>query len=192
MRLFLGIPLAGPVPRELKQLTERLKSAFGNLRWLEPESWHITLKFLGSVTEEQYGCLMNRLCGLHFGPFPIQLEQPGIFDRAGILYVAVQLGPELVALQRNVEAQACLCGFEAESRPYHPHITLARLKGVDRDRTFNRRMAGFKTEARLSRFRAHEFLLYESHLSSDGSSYEVRHRFPLSPVSNPEAPQDAL
>ncbi len=179
MRLFIAIPLADSVVAELSRLTGRLRSNSAALRWPAPESWHITLQFLGNTNEEQYGCLIGRLAELHCPAVPIQLGEPSIFDRAGIFYAGVELTPQLVALERRVVAATALCGFEPESRPYRPHITLARAKAGNRARELCGLMASVPARIRFSRFTALEFLLYESHLSPSGSTYEVRCRFPL-------------
>ncbi len=97
------------------------------LRWSAPESWHITLQFLGNTP--QYECIVARLRELRSPPVPIQLEGLGFFERAGVFFAGVGLTPELQALQQRVTAATGLCGFIPETRPYHPHITLARSKG---------------------------------------------------------------
>jgi RNA 2',3'-cyclic 3'-phosphodiesterase len=182
MRLFIAIPLAESVAAELTRLMVRLRSTNTNLRWASPESWHVTLQFLGNASEEQYGCVTARLGALRAAPVPIQLGEPGIFDRAGVFYAGVELTPQLAALERQVVAATAPCGFAAEARPYHPHITLARAKAGARARELRGLLAGLPAKVRFSRFTAPEFLLYESHLSSEGSRYEIRQRFPLAEV----------
>jgi 2'-5' RNA ligase len=178
MRLFLAIPLAESVVKELAGLTARLRPAAADLRWSAPESWHVTLQFLGNTTTEQYNCLLARLAELRSAPVYVQLAGLGVFERAGILYAGVEVTSSLAALQQRIVAATTPCGFEPEARPYHPHITLARAKGRDRARALRGLVAG--AQAGFSRCTAGEFLLYESHLSSAGSTYEVRCRFQLS------------
>jgi 2'-5' RNA ligase len=71
------------------------------------------------------------------------------------------------------------CGFEAEARPFHPHITLARAKDSARPRDLSGLQASTRVRPDFPRFTASEFLLYESHPSALGSIYAVRQRFPL-------------
>jgi RNA 2',3'-cyclic 3'-phosphodiesterase len=183
MRLFLAIPLAESVAAELARFVARLRPAAPNLRWSTPESWHITLQFLGSTTPAQYDCLLARLAELHSQPIAIQLAAPGLFDRAQILFAGVHPSPNLVALQQRVLAATTPCGFEPESRPYHPHITLARAKGRAGGRELRALEARIPAQTRFSPFTAREFLLFESHPTAAGSTYEVRHRFPLTIAS---------
>lgn len=177
MRLFIGIPLDAAVVAELAGLAERLKSPSDGLRWSASAGWHITLQFLGSSKAEQYACVTAGLRPIRYAPFEIQLDPPGFFDRAGVFFAGVQLSPELTGLQQQVVAATRPCGFDPEDRPYHPHITLAREKGV---RHGLRKLKGqIPAKVRFSSFVAREFLLYESFPGPGGSRYEVRERFLL-------------
>lgn len=177
MRLFIGIPLADAVARELSALCARLRPGTDALRWSAPESWHITLQFLGSSTDEQYACVAARLREICSAPFPMRLGGVEIFERAGIFHVEVEATDELVALQRQVTAHTMPCGFEPEDRPYRPHITLARAKGDAGRRQLKKMKERVKAQPEFPPFTAREFLLYESHLGAGGSKYEVRARF---------------
>jgi len=180
VRLFVAIPLAESLHTQLQQLTGRLRSIAG-LRWSAPESWHVTLQFLGNTSADQYRCLVARLSQIRAAPFSIGLAGLGAFDRACIFHAEVEPAPPLAALQLLVTQATAPCGFQPESRPYHPHITLARGKGRDCSRPLRALQASIPPNPTFPPFTAAEFLLYESHLSPAGSTYEVRHRFPLVP-----------
>jgi 2'-5' RNA ligase len=111
---------------------------------------------------------------------PVQVGEPGFFDRAGVFFADVALTPELVGLQKQVVAANEKCGFEAEARPYHPHITLARIK---KSEGIGRALKGLKERVRqpvkFSRFVAAEFVLYESVPVAGGSRYDLLERFRL-------------
>jgi 2'-5' RNA ligase len=195
MRLFIAIPLAESVEAKLKRLTAGLRPAAPDLRWSHPESWHITLQFLGNTTEEQYECLMPRLSELKASPIAIDFDGLGVFEHAGVFILKVAPTPALPALQKKVVAATQPCGFEPEDRPYRPHITLARSKsgnrgphgqvfvrGVDnRSRDLRTLLDHAGEPVRFDRFLATEFRIYESHLSAAGSRYEVKCRFPFDP-----------
>jgi len=179
MRLFIGIPLAATVVNELMAISRRLRSGADGLRWMVPESWHITLQFLGATERKQYDCTVKRLHELHQPPVPLSLEGLGCFDRTGILFAGVWVSPELRLLQQRVAKAMELCGFLPEDRPYKPHITLARSKGKGQERGIRELKDKISRQPNFSRFVAGEFLLYESFLGAGGSRYEVRERFPL-------------
>jgi len=189
MRLFVAIPLADAVARELTGLTARLRSgesrgATSPLRWTPPESWHMTVQFLGNATEQQLACLKAQLSQVRAAPVPVKLGRLGCFDRAGVFFADVTVTPELAALQRAVVAATSLCGFSPESRPFHPHISLARARGRGPDshgrgpdlRALKTRI---RSQPAFTPFTATEFVLYESHLGDGPAQYEARLLVPL-------------
>jgi 2'-5' RNA ligase len=167
------------VREQLEKVSMRHRAEKDGLRWSMPESWHITLQFLGSTSEAQYECVVGRLRELHAPPVPIQLEELGFFDRAGIFFAGVALTPELLALQKKVTASTVPCGFTPEDRPYRPHITLARSKGRRNAIGLESLKAKIRHQPKFSPFIAGEFLLYESFTRPTGSQYETRERFRL-------------
>ena len=179
MRLFVGLPLAAEVVDELTAISLRWQSAGTGLRWSSPASWHITLQFLGNTGQEQYECTVARLRELRFPGVPIELEGLGFFDRVGVFFAAVGLTSELLALQQRVTAITRQCGFIPETRPYHPHVTLARTKGKAGAKALQELKAKTHRQPRFTQFVAQEFVLYESIPTPAGSLYEVRGRFAL-------------
>ncbi len=183
MRLFIGVPLAHAVTERFAGIRKRLEGPSDGLRWSSPESWHITLQFLGATSESQYACIVEHLQQVSARPLGIRLQGLGFFDRAGVFFADVQVSPQLMLLQQSVSHATSRCGFVPEDRPYHPHITLARRKGQSGGaiRDLKRRLEGDESaETRFPAFTAGEFLLYESFPSPSGSRYEIRARFPLS------------
>jgi 2'-5' RNA ligase len=185
MRLFIGVPLALATTRDLGAEVKRLQSTKtnpalpDNLRWSDPESWHITLQFLGSTSPEKYECVIARLRAVHHSQVLIELGRIGTFPRAGILFADVRVTPELTALQQTITAANSPCGFTLEDRPYHPHITLARQKGKHGDKNFAGLTLQTSPPAHFTSFTADSFILYESTPTPEGSRYEIRERFPL-------------
>ncbi len=179
MRLFLGIALADAVVEELSKMSMRLRRKDDGLRWSAPESWHITLQFLGNVGPEQYDCVVARMREVRSLPVPVRIEAIGFFDRVGVFFAGVRPARELLALQQRVTAATGLCGFAAEERPYHPHITLARSKGRDGGRGLRELKTRVQREPKFSGFLAEEVLLYESVSEAGGVRYEVREWFGL-------------
>jgi 2'-5' RNA ligase len=180
MRLFAGIPLAAEVIDELSAISMRLQSSGDGLRWSAPESWHITLQFLGNTGPPQYECIVARLRELRSPAVPVQLEALDFFDRAGIFFAGVVLTPQLRSLQQRVIDATGLCGFIPETRPYHPHITLARTKGKVRAHGLRALKTRIHRQPKFTVFVAEVFVLYESMPVPAGSHYEIRERFRLS------------
>ncbi len=179
MRLFAGIPLAAAVIDELSAVSVRMRTNEDGLRWSAPESWHITLQFLGNTGQEQFDCTVERLRELCSPAVPIRLEGLNLFERAGVFFAGVRLTPELLLLQQRVTAATGPCGFIPETRPYHPHVTLARTKGKGRMHGLHELKAKIHRQPAFSGFVAQEFVLYESVTRPTGALYQVRERFRL-------------
>ncbi|MES2223276.1 MAG: RNA 2',3'-cyclic phosphodiesterase [Acidobacteriota bacterium] len=175
----MGIPLAASVAEQLEKVSTRHRQTEDGLQWSTPESWHITLQFLGNTSATQYEQVVAGLRELHGAPVPIELDELGFFDRAGIFFVGVALTSGLLALQQRITAATVPYGFVAEDRPYRPHITLARSKGRRNGVGIETLKAKVRRQPKFDRFVAEEFLLYESFTPPTGSRYETRERFRL-------------
>jgi 2'-5' RNA ligase len=126
------------------------------------------------------------LGGVRNAPVPVQVGELGCFDRTGILFAGVVVTRELAAVQQRVVKATIACGFVPETRPFHPHVTLARKVGNKGPREQGNKLreliARAQRQAEFTRFLAADFVLYESHLGATGARYEVRRRFPLTGV----------
>ena len=180
MRLFAAVPLPPAAVERLTSLRLRLSAPKDGLRWSEPEQWHITLQFYGEVDAGTAGCLGARFQQLTAGAPDIAIDGLDLFLTKGILLATVALSSSLVELQAQVLQAGTLCGIDSESRPFRPHITLARSKGK----------AGSVTLRDLSTptlpafgpditWTARECLLMESHLTQRGAEYAVHARVAL-------------
>jgi 2'-5' RNA ligase len=150
------------------------------LRWAGPEQWHLTLQFLGPLPR-----LAPVVDGLATAVgerdvFPFRLGGPGAFPksrRARVVWIGAAAGGDaLVGLAGAVSAALGPLGYEAERGPYRPHLTVARLR-VPGD--VGPVLAALGPEAVGPAFTVTEVVLYESRLSSQGSTYSVLERFPL-------------
>lgn len=177
MRLFIGIPLSAETSAELENVRTRLSPKLDGWRWSQPESWHITLQFLGATDPKVSEQLIAQLRLIQSPAIPVQLGALDFFDRTGIFFAEVALSPELIGLQQKIARATAQCGFVAETRPYRPHITLARSKGKIRGSGPRSLRNKLPQQPKFSPFVATEFLLYESFLLSGGSRYEIRARF---------------
>lgn len=171
--------MAEAAAAELSTLVERLRPRGDGLRWTDPASWHITLQFLGNTQPEQLVCLLKQLAEVQAAPVAIQLAGLACFERAGVFHVGIEPTPALAALQQRVVAATAHCGFEPETRPFHPHITLARAKGQGGGQQLGDLMTRLRQPPAFSRFTASTFRLYESHLLPRGAEYEILAQFPL-------------
>ena len=170
----------------------RLAAPKDGLRWSDPEQWHITLRFFGDVDERAIPQLMDAVRRLRTSPLQLRIQELGTFAVKGILFAAVENSPELADLQAQVESTAGLCGFVPETRPFHPHITLARSRSRSGLTTLRKmtspEMPSFGPKVSWN---ANGLWLYESDLQAGGARYrtlaEVEFPSELIPPTKPDA-----
>jgi len=94
---------------------------------VNPNNLHITLAFLGNISESQRTCFEESANSLQFKPFQIQLDQLGYWRRPQILWLGNSTHCEpLQQLVKSLNEKLVICGFKPETRPYKAHVTLVR------------------------------------------------------------------
>ncbi len=131
MRLFVALNLPAAERRRLHRASRSLRESELPVRWLPPESYHLTLKFLGEVpTDEARRVeLAVRDIAAKANPFPLELSDFGAFPslrRPRVIWCGANALPQLRALKHDLEWELASLGFERELRAFHPHITLGR------------------------------------------------------------------
>ena len=179
MRLFVGLAIDEAVKETLERLTLRLRTKDDGLRWSTRDQWHVTLVFLGEVEDDARARLVRELAAVQRPALMLRMEQLGVFERAGILHAEVEVSSELLRLYEAVAGAVRRVGLEVEERPYRAHMTLARSRNRDGRKTMERLRRSAEQQRLSARWKATEFLLYESQLSPSGSRYVVRERFVL-------------
>lgn len=135
IRSFIAIELSGEVKQALARLQDGLKTGSRTpVRWVDPNSIHLTLKFLGDIDASLTGritaVMEEAVRGLR--PFHIDVGGLGVFPnprRVQVVWVGLAGEVErLVLLQKRIEVGLTPLGFAAESRSFTPHLTLARVR----------------------------------------------------------------
>ncbi|MCS7314820.1 MAG: RNA 2',3'-cyclic phosphodiesterase [Bryobacterales bacterium] len=173
MRLFTAIDLPGEVLDALEALLERLKPT-ARLKWSPRENLHITTKFIGEWPEQRRAELETALRSLgRLDPIPITLRGVGFFPNPHaprVFWVGVEAGPGLAELARRTDAALSRLGVPPESRPFSPHLTLARIKEPVPLGPLRQAIARLES-LEFGHFQADRFHLYLSELRPAGSVY---------------------
>jgi len=183
IRLFVALELPASVRTAIGEIADRLRPAAGpNVRWTDPRGIHLTLKFIGEVPAAQLDPIRGALAGVRDAqPIETAFRGLGWFPNARrprVFWAGVEAGAELAALAARVESALEPLGIARESRDFHPHLTLARIK-------FNDRLEGLKREAErlgtpeFGRATYTEFDLMQSTLNPRGAIYTRIERFPF-------------
>ncbi|MBO8158539.1 RNA 2',3'-cyclic phosphodiesterase [Thermosyntropha sp.] len=184
MRLFVAIP----VPDEIKQyaysIKEELKALKGDVKWVEYENYHITLKFLGEVDDFKVPKIRNCLSNAAESsePFNLKLDSMGFFpDRHCPRVLWIGVNGELDKahfLGERIDAYLNELDFESE-RKRNFHLTLGRIRSeVNQDKIIGKVYA-MNQKLKNYEFRVESFALMESYLYPSGPVYKVNHNFVL-------------
>ena len=168
MRLFVALDL----PFALREHLSRLCGGLQGARWIPPENYHLTLRFLGETTNPMAEEIDHALAALRARRFDLALAGTGTFERSGrtvTLWAGVVREPALDHLQSKIETALHRVGVASERRRFQPHVSLARVDGVPLDR-----LAGWVQAHNLLRTEPatiEHFTLFSSQLGKDQAVY---------------------
>jgi len=181
MRLFIGIELPDGIREGLAELQRELRPVSNSARWVATESAHLTLKFLGEITEQRAEEVHQAMTVLTWKPFPITVKGIGFFPgtRSPRVFWAGVQAPTLEALTGRIDSKLETFGFEKERRSYRAHITLARAKRGPLDAALVTAANQFE-EKDFGTFNVDRCFLYQSELTSNGPLYTKLKEYLLS------------
>ena len=174
-RLFTGLEIPAEIATELSLLRGGLAGA----RWIEPEDYHLTLRFIGDIGRELANDIAEALASIESQPLRITLERLAVFgsDRPRALIARASDNALLATLQGEHERLVRRLGAPADARKFTPHVTLARLRGV------SAAAVGAYIETRGDMrpltFAARRFVLYSSRESTGGGPYRIEAVYPF-------------
>ncbi len=176
LRLFTAVDVPDSVRENAVQLQERLKTDLDGVKWTRPEKMHITLKFLGDMEEQKLPSVKEilRQCAGEQTPFDLRVSGPGTFPRSGrprVLWVGVHEEETSVLEDCHdyLDERYADLGVDRESRDFHPHLTLGRVRNGAPDNV--REVLNEEQGTVLGRFTVTSLTLYRSELHPDGSRY---------------------
>ena len=190
MRVFLGIALPEACRAAIREAVAPLRADPAPVSWVATENLHVTLKFIGEVSKDHLAGIGDALAGVagRFPAFSLEAEGGGAFPgtrNPRVLWVGFREPLELVGeLQENMENALSGAGFPREDRPFHPHITVGRARGV-LPPAWGDRFVRVLSGRRFGEVPVRSITLYESRLSPRGAVYAVLRSFPL-----PGAPRE--
>jgi len=134
LRVFIAIELPDAVRAQMARLQEKLKEADADVKWVDPNNIHLTLKFVGEVEQDKLEILYAGVSEAvaDQAKFPMSLAGIGAFpslNRVQVVWIGVFSGAgEATDLAERIEASLAKRGFEAEKKKFVPHITIGRAR----------------------------------------------------------------
>jgi len=186
-RLFFAIPIAPALHKAIADIISQLKkqSDLPHIRWSSVENWHITVRFLGSVSDEKIDkCIAYAQSALQdIAPFEFTLGHLTVFPSAHPRMLAIQipLDPALSELHRVMEEAMVAIGFKPESHAFFPHITLGKFQRPSLDSLdfFDSLKKVDVTQNQTEEVK--EIALFSSETKPEGSVYKLVSQLILKP-----------
>jgi 2'-5' RNA ligase len=188
VRLFVAVACEPALTRAAGSLIDTLRARTARLAprarlaWVAPDRLHVTLAFIGDTPESQVPAIVSALQPPWAVPaFEMELAGCGAFPERGrprVLWAGVTDGRDrLVSIAGEVRSRLTAIGVTLEARPFSPHMTLARVKDAAGLRPGS--LLDGLTGIVLGRMTVDAITLFQSRLSSSGSSYHVVATSPL-------------
>lgn len=178
MRTFVAIPVSHEVRERVEGIRSQLLQVDADVKWVEPENYHLTVKFIGEVNEEELDEIVKLLqrVGRESPPFVLELQGAGFFpNRRRPRVVWIGLKGELDKafwLGERVDAYLAELGYEMEkNRKYH--LTLGRVRSEKNVQGLVGMMARIARETDFPFLEVNEIQLMQSRLSPQGPRYSV-------------------
>jgi 2'-5' RNA ligase len=134
MRTFIAIDLNPEIKQNILSLIRQLSRSGAHVKWVSLQGMHLTLKFLGEISPEKAGeikGLLKGFCARHTS-FSLKCQGTGWFPPGSrnprVFWVGLEENPSLISLQSELEHELEKMGFPREGRPFHPHLTLGRVR----------------------------------------------------------------
>lgn len=187
LRCFFAVKLPVPATEAVAVAQERLRDAAPEWKWVDPKTFHLTLKFLGEVQREviqdSWRSVAAHLAGVN--ACRVSLQGLGVFPNEyapRVVWAGVEVGAkELATIAARIDEACCLHGFERERRPFSAHLTLGRAREPREPREAPRLMAVVKDRGRIAfgEGTVDRVLLMRSTLTRSGAVYDVIHEHTL-------------
>ena len=194
MRLFIALDIDDGIRERISRFVEGVQGFAPDVRWVKPESLHVTLKFIGEQPESAVEQIKSTLRIISATTTEIHFRGYGFFPTAKsarVFWVGMETGPQLASLAAVIDERIAPLGIPKEDRAFSPHLTLARgpggsgsprwRKGDGPNRAFQHlqeKLASVPTPE-FGTMTPREFFLYQSQLSPKGSKYTKLERFAL-------------
>lgn len=185
IRTFLAIDPSPEIINEIGSIQNRLKKIIqGDIRWVRPEGIHLTLKFFGNLSDEDIMKISEVVGKNVVGIRKLALEVKGIGVFPSLTHPRVLwLGMDgdvntLIALQKKIDRDLQNCGFKREENPFHPHLTLGRIRS-HRGLIGLGKVVESRDDYPAGKFYAEGLTLFKSDLTPKGAVYTKLSYFPF-------------
>jgi len=175
-RLFAGLE----IPAEIGQSLSNLRGGLPGARWIDPENYHVTLRFIGDIDGMSANEIASMLFRINRKPFEVKVQGLQSFGgkKPRAVVASVEPSRPLIELQAELERLMQRLGLDPEGRKFTPHVTLARLHDESSQDVADYHSVRGYFPSRT--FMASRFVLFSSRASTGGGPYVVEDSYALS------------
>jgi 2'-5' RNA ligase len=173
IRSFLAIELPRTIRKKIEEVQGDLRSTHADVRWVNPEKIHLTLKFFGNIEESRIDLLLKSIEEPIRNTLPFSLKVRGVgafphLKNPRVIWIGLVNGREvLISFQKQIETQLEKIGIQPEDRPFNPHLTLGRMKSSRGKVELAGKMEKHKEEE-FGDFQVERVVLFKSDLRPTG------------------------
>ena len=134
IRTFIAVSLSASILSGIEKMVRTLQTEFGEVRWVEPNNLHVTLKFLGDISLNDLPQLIRTVtqCTNKTDSFDLTFQGFGVFpnrESPKTIWIGCREGSEeLIQLAKSIDEELFSLGFPKETRRFSPHLTIGRVK----------------------------------------------------------------
>jgi RNA 2',3'-cyclic 3'-phosphodiesterase len=187
-RTFIALEMDESLQRYLGDIIHRIAQELPDLRWVDPAGIHLTLAFLGELTDEQLAKAIqaSEAAAEQVTAFEYRLSGLGVFGSSRqprVIWMGIEEpSGKLVQLHRALNRELRQRRFEVEKRPFSPHLTLSRVKAPlkpDEQQRLQRLLASQQTFPSSPLHQVRHLSVMKSELSRSGAKYTSLQDCPL-------------
>jgi len=184
IRSFVAIPLGSDIISRIEKIHKELKNLPADVKWVRPNSIHLTLKFLGAIDEEAIDsiarAIQNGMKG--YEPWSVAVKNVGTFPslrNPRVVWIGIEdKTAQIAPLQNRIEKELSFLGFNEEKRKFSPHLTLGRVKSPRGKKDLINYLIDERERA-FGEINIHQVVLFKSDLKPSGAVYTVLREFNL-------------
>jgi len=185
IRTFIGVEIAEKSRNQVAKFAQKLQEPDADIKWEPPHKFHVTLKFLDEILNEEVNdiCLRIQRAVKDLQPFTLGLRGAGAFpniQKPRNVWVGVAEGrKEITEVARRVDCAMQEIGFPRELRPFTPHVTLGRVKHATPALADMSDLLAQYENIDLGKSYIKSVTVFASHMARSGSNYTVLATCPL-------------
>lgn len=186
IRAFIAIPIPQDIREYIGKIIENFQRELpeNSIKWVQPDNIHLTLQFLGDISNSTLNDLVEKLEDDKFFSFNLEITQIGAFPsifKPRVVWIGVSKSERLNNVALYIQNLTRSLQIETDNKPFSPHFTIARIKPGIKENTLDslKKLLIKSREIERILFNVNNYCLYQSKLTPNGPIYSVLQSYNL-------------